>query len=235
MPSPLRKCRNSRLTFECYVIKCALIGTKATEIRRRQDTKQANRKLKRKAWVEIHTITDRHHFFIFSLFSHHVSRNKQNQSQFRRSRGFCHPLDGATCNRGDLWREGAHLDLGLHSPISYQDFYHMCRLLFLVFYSVSGRIELCRRTQQPSLTFHLVGGSTFGLWPLFHLRDGGKMDWNDCHTAWGNLTLISSLHYYKNHAWFFSLIVFFTFYCCYFFLCDLVSPSTGCKWQLFER
>jgi aarF domain-containing kinase len=26
--------------------------------------------------------------------------------------------------------------------------------------------ELCRRTQQPSLTFHLVGGSTFGLWPL---------------------------------------------------------------------
>jgi hypothetical protein len=34
--------------------------------------------------------------------------------------------------------------------------------------------ELCRRTQQPSLTFCLVGGSTFGLWPLFHLRDGGK-------------------------------------------------------------
>jgi pimeloyl-ACP methyl ester carboxylesterase len=34
--------------------------------------------------------------------------------------------------------------------------------------------ELCRRTEQPSLTFRLVGGSTFGLWPLFHLRDGGK-------------------------------------------------------------
>jgi hypothetical protein len=34
--------------------------------------------------------------------------------------------------------------------------------------------ELCRRTQQPSLTFRLVGGSTFGLWSLFHLRDGGK-------------------------------------------------------------
>jgi hypothetical protein len=34
--------------------------------------------------------------------------------------------------------------------------------------------ELCRRTQQPSLTSRLVGGSTFGLWPLFHLRDGGK-------------------------------------------------------------
>jgi hypothetical protein len=35
--------------------------------------------------------------------------------------------------------------------------------------------ELCRRTQQPSLTFRLLGGSTFGLWPLFHLRDGGKL------------------------------------------------------------
>jgi hypothetical protein len=34
--------------------------------------------------------------------------------------------------------------------------------------------ELCRRTQQPSLTSRLVGGSTFGLWPLFHLRDGGN-------------------------------------------------------------
>jgi hypothetical protein len=36
------------------------------------------------------------------------------------------------------------------------------------------QFELCRRTQQPSLTSRLVGGSTFGLWPLFHLRDGGK-------------------------------------------------------------
>jgi hypothetical protein len=36
------------------------------------------------------------------------------------------------------------------------------------------QFELCRRTQQPSLTSHLVGGSTLGLWPLFHLRDGGK-------------------------------------------------------------
>jgi hypothetical protein len=34
--------------------------------------------------------------------------------------------------------------------------------------------ELCRRTQQPSLTFCPLGGSTFGLWPLFHLSDGGK-------------------------------------------------------------
>jgi hypothetical protein len=34
--------------------------------------------------------------------------------------------------------------------------------------------ELCWRTQQPSLTFRLVGGSTYGLWPLFLLRDWGK-------------------------------------------------------------
>jgi hypothetical protein len=70
--------------------------------------------------------------------------------------------------------------------------------------------ELCRRPQQPSLTFHPVGGSTFGLWPCFHLRDGGKMDRNDCHTAWGNFkTLISSQHQYKNYACSFSLIDFF--------------------------
>jgi hypothetical protein len=38
----------------------------------------------------------------------------------------------------------------------------------------------------------------------------GKMDRNDCHTAWENFkTLISSLHHYKNYACFFSLFVFF--------------------------
>jgi hypothetical protein len=41
--------------------------------------------------------------------------------------------------------------------------------------------ELCRRTQQPSLTSRLVGGSTFGLWSLFHLRDGGK--WTEMTTT----------------------------------------------------
>jgi hypothetical protein len=34
--------------------------------------------------------------------------------------------------------------------------------------------ELCRRIEQPSFTVHPVDGSMFGLWPLFHLRDGGK-------------------------------------------------------------
>ncbi len=38
----------------------------------------------------------------------------------------------------------------------------------------------------------------------------GKMDRNDCHTAWGNFkTLISSLYHYKNYACFFSLFGFF--------------------------
>jgi hypothetical protein len=38
----------------------------------------------------------------------------------------------------------------------------------------------------------------------------GKMDRNDCHTAWGNFkTLISLRHHNKNYAWFFSLFVFF--------------------------
>jgi hypothetical protein len=39
---------------------------------------------------------------------------------------------------------------------------------------IPHQFELCRRTQQPSLTFHPVGGSTFGLWPLFLLRYRGK-------------------------------------------------------------
>jgi hypothetical protein len=38
----------------------------------------------------------------------------------------------------------------------------------------------------------------------------GKMNLNDCHTAWGNFkTLISSLHHYKNYAWLCSLFGFF--------------------------
>jgi hypothetical protein len=43
--------------------------------------------------------------------------------------------------------------------------------------AMKGKIKvfkLCWHTQQPSLTFRLVGGSMYGLWPLFHLRDGGK-------------------------------------------------------------
>jgi hypothetical protein len=37
----------------------------------------------------------------------------------------------------------------------------------------------------------------------------GKMDGNDCHTAWGNFkALISALHYYKNYVCSFSLLGF---------------------------
>jgi hypothetical protein len=64
----------------------------------------------------------------------------------------------------------------------------------------------------------------------------GKMDKNNCHTAWGNLNiLISSLHHSKNYAFSFSLIDFFFYFNVVFYPSDLVSPSTGCKSQLFHR
>jgi hypothetical protein len=64
----------------------------------------------------------------------------------------------------------------------------------------------------------------------------GKMDKNDCHTAWGNFkTLISSLHQSKNYACSFSLIDFLFLLNVFFYLSDLVSPSTGYKSQLFYR
>jgi hypothetical protein len=60
----------------------------------------------------------------------------------------------------------------------------------------------------------------------------GKMDRNDCKTAWGNFkTLISSLHHSKNYACsfsFFHLLIFFLILC-FFYLSDLISPSTGYK------
>jgi hypothetical protein len=53
-------------------------------------------------------------------------------------------------------------------------FCEVSKIVTLQILKISTIFELCRRTHQPNLTFHLVGGSTFGLWPLFHLRDGGK-------------------------------------------------------------
>jgi hypothetical protein len=62
----------------------------------------------------------------------------------------------------------------------------------------------------------------------------GKMDRNGCHTAWGNFnTLISSLNHYKNMLVLFHSLCFFTFSLVVFYLCYLVSPSTGCKSQRF--
>jgi hypothetical protein len=68
----------------------------------------------------------------------------------------------------------------------------------LVFHDL---FELCRRYQQPSLTFCLVGGIMFGSWPLFHLRDGGKPP----HSMGNFKRLISSLHHYKNYACFYQV------------------------------
>jgi hypothetical protein len=98
----------------------------------------------------------------------------------------------------------------------------------------SHLFELCRRTQQPSLTFRLVGGSMFGLWPLFHLRDGGK--WTEMTaTQHGGTLRHDFLHYFtiKIMLSFFHYLDFFKNNCCSFYLSNLVSPNTGCKSQLF--
>jgi hypothetical protein len=64
----------------------------------------------------------------------------------------------------------------------------------------------------------------------------GKMDRNDCHTAWGSFkTLISLLHHSKTYACSFSLNDFLFIFNVVFYLSDLVLPSTGCKSQLFYR
>jgi hypothetical protein len=62
-------------------------------------------------------------------------------------------------------------------------------------YPTSNNVfELCRRTQQPSLTFRPLGGNTFGLWPLFPPRDGGK--WTEMTaTQHGGTLRHSFLHY----------------------------------------
>jgi hypothetical protein len=60
--------------------------------------------------------------------------------------------------------------------------------------------------------FNILPGGWQHLWlvAIFPPKRWGKMDRNDCHTAWGNLkTLIYSLYHYTNYACFFSLFVFF--------------------------
>jgi hypothetical protein len=101
-------------------------------------------------------------------------------------------------------------------------------------YVITPEFELCRRTQQPSLTFCLVGGSTFGLWPLFQLRDWGK--WTEMTaTQHGGTLKHEFLHYItiKIMLGFFHYLFLSKKSCCYFYLSYLVSPSTGCKAQLF--
>jgi hypothetical protein len=60
--------------------------------------------------------------------------------------------------------------------------------------------------------FNISPGSWQHVWlaAIVPTERWGKMDRNDCHTAWGNFkTLFSSLHHYKNYACSFSLIGFF--------------------------
>jgi hypothetical protein len=90
----------------------------------------------------------------------------------------------------------------------------MLDLLTLYFLIVQRVIfELCQRTQQPSLTVHPVDGSMFGLWPLFHLRDGGK--WTKITaTQHGGTLRYWFLHYttLKIMLFSFSLIDFFFYF-----------------------
>jgi hypothetical protein len=59
--------------------------------------------------------------------------------------------------------------------------------------SSRAQFELC------GLTFRLLGGQPFGLWPVFLLNR------NECHTACVNFkTLISSLKHIQNYACFFT-------------------------------
>jgi hypothetical protein len=103
---------------------------------------------------------------------------------------------------------------------------------FIIIMFVINLFELCWRTQQPSLTFCRVGGSMFCLWPLFYLRDGGK--WTEMTATQHRGTLRHYfLHYITIQIMLGFFHYFFIFMMLLFFLCDLLSPSTGCKSQLF--
>jgi hypothetical protein len=86
-----------------------------------------------------------------------------------------------------------------------------------------AQFELCRRTQQPSLTFRRW--QQVWLVAIVPPERWGEMDRNDCHTALGNFkNLISSQHHYKNYACSFSFFIFY--YCCSFYLCYLRRVDT---------
>jgi hypothetical protein len=96
------------------------------------------------------------------------------------------------------------------------------KLLFCNFYF----LDLCERSRgiralsaHSAAEFNISPGRWQHVWlvAIVPPKRWGKMDRNDCHTAWGNFkTLISSLHHYKNYACFFSLFVFFKKKWCYF-------------------
>jgi hypothetical protein len=87
--------------------------------------------------------------------------------------------------------------------------------------SILPAFKICRRTKQPTLTFCVVGGSTFVLWPLFHLRDGGK--WTEMtasqhggtlrHKFLHLITLTIMLSFFQ--LLYFSIVIFLICYLCY--------------------
>jgi uncharacterized protein YjlB len=73
------------------------------------------------------------------------------------------------------------------------------------------------------------------LWPvaIVSTEIKRKINRNDWHTACGSFkTSISSLHHYKNGAYYFLLLKNNS---CFLHLCYLVATSTGSKSQLFQR
>jgi hypothetical protein len=98
------------------------------------------------------------------------------------------------------------------------------------------RFELCPQPLRQSLTFRPSGGSTFGLWPLFLLRDektrtemtGTQHVGASKHKFLHFLTIkmVHVILYYKNN---------FNLNFCYFNFCYLVATSTGSKSQFFQR
>jgi hypothetical protein len=99
-------------------------------------------------------------------------------------------------------------------------------------HSIRYRFELCQR---PCLNFHPVGGSNFGLRPLFLLRNkGSQKEMTGTESMWELFkTSISSLYPYKIVLVLFhkkeNLTESLSFAPCY-----LVATSAGSKSQLFQ-
>jgi hypothetical protein len=88
--------------------------------------------------------------------------------------------------------------------------FHMLR--GLIFWHMCSSPPIRALSAQSAAEFNISPGRWQHLWLMAIVppKRWGKMDRNDCHTAWGNFkTLISSLYHYKNYAWFFSLFGFF--------------------------
>jgi hypothetical protein len=135
--------------------------------------------------------------------------------------------------RVHLWvrRNCNHKPLSLFLPLSLSFFYYLGLPLSL---SLLPPLSIYIRalSAHSADEFNSSPGRCQPVWlvAIVPPERWGKMDRNDCHTAWGNFkTLISSLHHSKNYACSFSLIDFLFYFYVFFYLSDLVLPSTG--WQ----